>query len=81
LDVSRWKISDSAPVYALVIAVTALGVVIGAVIFLVQALGSLPAMVQWILVVSVVILALFFFYRFVTNDELPQNEEEVRKIK
>jgi len=76
--VSRWKISDSAPIYKLALIVVAFILNLSAVIFLCQAFGSLPATAQRVLVVLVVVLALIFFYRFVGNEELPQDEEEIR---
>jgi hypothetical protein len=78
MEVSRWKISDSAPVYALALLVFAFGLILAGVVFLFQAFGSLPATARWGSVVLAVVLGLFFLYRFGSNYEPPQSEEQVR---
>ena len=74
---SRWKISDRAPVYALVLLVAGFVFFFSAVALLLKAFGNLPAIAQWVLVVLAVALALFVMHRIGRNCE-PQNEEEVR---
>jgi hypothetical protein len=76
MEVLRWKISGNAPVYAL--ALVAIGFGLSANIFLFQAFGSFAGDGAVACGCLVVVLALFFFYRFVGNEELPQDEAEVR---
>ena len=78
MEVSRWKISDSAPVYALALIVIIFSLFFSALIFLFQAFGSLPATARWGLIVLVAVLCLFGLYRFRSSFEPPQGEEEVR---
>jgi hypothetical protein len=57
MKVSRWKISDSAPVYALALIVIVFSLFFSALIFLFQAFGSLPVTARWVLIVLVVVLS------------------------
>jgi membrane protein implicated in regulation of membrane protease activity len=76
--VSRWKISDSAPVYALALIVIVFSLFFSAAIFVFQTFGNLPTTARWVLVVLVVVLCLFGLYRFRSTFEPPQSEDEVR---